>query len=233
MPNPTRQLVAAAFAALALASASAQTVAPPQGVVGLAASASVEVANDLLSVTLGTTREGADAAAVQAQLRQALDSALAEARRAARPGQVEVRTGSFGLVPRHDRNGRISGWQGSTDMVVEGRDMAAIGALATRLTTLAVTRVGQSLSREAREKAEGEVAAQAIARFCSKADEVARHFGYAGWTMREVNVTSADTPPMPIPRARVMAMAADEALPVEAGKATVTVSVGGTVQLTR
>ena len=63
---------------------------PPQGVVGLAASASVEVTKDLLSVAFSTTREGSDAAAVQSQLKQALDAALAEAKKAAKPGQLEV-----------------------------------------------------------------------------------------------------------------------------------------------
>ena len=47
-----------------------------------------------------TTREGQDAATVQSQLKQALDAALAEARKAARPGQVEVQTGNFSLYPR-------------------------------------------------------------------------------------------------------------------------------------
>ena len=68
---------------------------------GLSASASVEVAKDLLAVTFSTTQEGTDANAVQAQLKQALDAALAEAKKAARPGQVDVQTGNFSLYPRY------------------------------------------------------------------------------------------------------------------------------------
>jgi len=49
---------------------------PPQGVLGLSANASSEVAKDVLSVTFSTTREGSDANTVQAQLKQALDAAL-------------------------------------------------------------------------------------------------------------------------------------------------------------
>ena len=74
---------------------------PPQGVLGLSASASVEVTKDVLAVTFSTTREGTDANAVQAQLKQALDAALAEAKKAARPGQVDVQTGNFSLYPRY------------------------------------------------------------------------------------------------------------------------------------
>jgi predicted secreted protein len=90
-------------------------------VLSLTASASVEVTKDLLSITFSTTKEGADANAVQAQLKQALDAALAEAKKAARPGQVDVQTGAFSLYPRYAPKGGISGWQGSAEIVVDGR----------------------------------------------------------------------------------------------------------------
>ena len=228
---------AAACLALAAPLAWADTVAPPQGVVSLASSASIEITKDLLSITFNTTREGADAAGVQSQLKQALDAALAEARKAARPGQVEVRTGNFSLAPRYTNKGVPSGWQGNAELVVEGRDMPAIGQLSARITTLTINRVGYDLSRELREKSEAEVSAQAIARYRAKAADYAKQFGYTGYTLREVNVNTNEPPPgRPIPmlmRASAAAAPADEALPLEAGKGTVTVNVSGTVQLTR
>ncbi|HWK82198.1 MAG TPA: SIMPL domain-containing protein, partial [Caldimonas sp.] len=129
--------VAVALAAIAVPALSADTP-PPQGVLGLAASASVEVTKDLLSVTFSTTREGADANLVQAQLKQALDAALAEARKAARPGQIDVQTGNFSLYPRYAAKGGISGWQGSAELVVEGRDMAGIGQLSGHIATMTI-----------------------------------------------------------------------------------------------
>ena len=143
---------------------------PPQGVLGLSANASVEVAKDLLAVTFSTTREGADANTVQAQLKQALDAALAEAKKAAKPGQVDVQTGNFSIYPRYANapgSGRaptITGWQGSAELIVEGRDMAAIGQLTGRITTMTIARVAYRLSREASQRVEGDVAAEAIAR---------------------------------------------------------------------
>ncbi len=237
--------VALALAALgAAASASAQTVPPPQNVVSLNASATVEVPRDWLTVVFSTTKEGSDAAQVQSELKLALDAALAEARRGARPGQVEVRSGNFSLQPRYVANNQrnaggmpqISGWLGSTEMFVEGRDVAAISQLAGRVRTLTIARTGFSLSREAREKVETEVSAMAIARFRTRADEVAQAFGFSGWTLREVSV-SADTPPMPVPMMRAVAaaapMSADASLPVEAGTGTVTATVSGSLQLTK
>ncbi len=225
----------AALAALALAAstaAGAAEPAPPQNVLSMAASATQEVTQDLLMIVLATSREGSDAATVQAQLRQALDTALTEARKAARPGQVDVRTGNFSLQPRYTPKGQINGWQGNAELVLEGRDLPALAQLAGKLNTLSIARVGYGLSRETREKVEAEVAAQAIARFRARASDYARQFGFAGYSIREVNVGTSDAM-MPVPMLRARAMAAapmsDESLPVEAGKSAVTVQVNGSV----
>jgi predicted secreted protein len=214
----------------------AQGTAAPQNVVSLSASATVEVTKDLLTVVFSTTREGADAGLVQSQLKQALDAALLEARRIAKPGQVEVQTGNFSLHPRYSPKGGISGWQGSAELVVEGRDTQAVAQLAGRIQTMNIGRVGFSLSREAREKVDAEVSALAINNFRARAETTTRHFGFTGWTLREVQLTGSDPGgpmPMPMMRAQASRMAADEALPVEAGRANVTVVVSGSVQMTR
>ena len=227
-----------ALAAVAAVS-SAQTVPEPKNVVSLAAAASLQVPHDWLTVVLATTREGNDAAALQAQLKLALDTALAEARRAARgtaPQDLEVQTGGFSLNPRYGRDGRMSGWSGRAELQLQGRDTAAIAQLAGRIQTLTVASTGFSLSREAREKVESQVVAEAIGRFRARADEVSRQFGFAGWSLREVNVQTELPLGQPQPRMRVasaMAVSADEALPVEAGKATVSVTVAGSVALSR
>lgn len=223
-----------ALAAVGVA-AQAQTlnVSPPQRVLSLSASASMDVPNDWLTLTFSTTREAGEAGAVQAALRQALDAALAEARKVARPGQVEVRAGNLSVFPRYNPKGGISGWQGSTELVVEGRDMAAIAQLAPRVTSLTIARVGYSLSREAREQLESEVGARAIERYKQRAAEVTRQFGFNRWNLREVQLsTDAASPPMPVFKARAMAApAADEALPVEPGRGQVSATVSGSIQM--
>jgi predicted secreted protein len=209
----------------------------PQNVVNLSAEASREVPQDLITITLVAIREGADAATVQAQLRQALDAALTEARKVVRPGQLELRTGAFNLVPRYaNRPGAvpvISGWQGRAELVLEGGDTAAIGQLAGRLGSLTVARVGYGLSREARDKVEAEVAAQAIARFKARAEAHAQQFGFAGYSLREVSVNGGESggPPQPMYRMAAAPMAAEQAQPLEPGKTTVSVSVNGSIQL--
>jgi len=228
--------LAAAGAALAFAAAqpARADTPPPQGVLSLTTSATVEVTKDVLAVTFSTTKDGADANAVQAQLKQALDAALAEAKKAARPGQVDVQTGAFSLFPRYTSKGGITGWQGTAEIIVDGRDMAAIGQLSGRITTMTVARVAYRLSREAGQKVEADVAAEAIARYRAKAGEYAKQFGYASYSIREVNVTTTEPPqgPMPMARAQTAAMSAPgDALSVEPGKAQVNASVSGTVQM--
>lgn len=217
------------------AAAQVPVLAPPANVVSLSATATIELPTDWLTVVYTTTREGPEAAAVQTQLRQALDAALAEARKVAKPGEVLVRTGGFSLNPRYAAKGGITGWQGSAELVVEGRDATAIAQTMGRIQTMTIGRVGWSLSRDARERVEGEASAQAITKFRARADAVARQFGMTGYAIREVNVMTNEPPPgMPQPMARVRAMAAgaaEESLPVEAGKALVTATVSGSVQM--
>jgi predicted secreted protein len=206
----------------------------PLNVIQLSASAAVEVQQDVLTISMSTTREAADANVVQTQLKTALDTALAEAKKASSPGQLDVRTGNFSLYPRHTREGKINGWQGTTELVLEGRDFAKISALAGKIQTLTVANVAFSLSREQRTKVEAEAQSQAIERFRAKAADISKSFGMSSYTLREVAVNAGDQGFVPRPRGMQLEMkmsSADAAVPVEAGKSTVTVTVSGTVQL--
>lgn len=228
-------LLAATFSAPALAQVPPNLPQLFQNVVGLQASATREVTKDLLSVTLNTTREGADAATVQSGLKQALDAALKEAKKSAKPGEIDVSTGNFSIFPKYTNKGVISGWSGTAELVVEGKDIPGIAQLTGRITTLSIARVQTGLSREARQKVENEVAAQAIAAYREKAAEYAKQFGFTGFTLREVQVNANDfSPPAPMMmKAARGAADASESLPVELGKGNVTVNVNGTVQLTK
>ena len=208
--------------------------APLQNVVSLSASGAVEVTQDLLAITLNATRDGADAAVVQSQLKTVLDAALAEARKAAQPGQMDVRTGNFSLFPRYDKANKISGWLGTAELVLEGRDFPRIAATGGKIPNMTIANIGFGLSREQRAKVEGEAQTKAIEQFKAQATEIARNFGFSAFTFREVAVNSHDNQEV---RPRMMAMAkgasmsSDAPIPVEAGKSTVVVSVSGSVQM--
>lgn len=231
--NKTRTFLAGCALLAAAAQLPAQTLPAPQNVLQLQASGSVEVQQDLLVMTLSTARDGADPSTVQSQLKTALDAALTEARKSAQPGQLDVRSGNFALYPRHDRQGRIAGWTGSAELVLEGRDFPRITQAAGRIQTMTLGGIAFGLSREQRAKVETDAQSEAIERFKAKAAELARGFGFSGYTLREVAVNSNE--PGPVPRFRAMAVeakaASDSPVPVEPGKSTVTVTVSGSVQL--
>ncbi|MBC7648862.1 MAG: SIMPL domain-containing protein [Vitreoscilla sp.] len=205
-----------------------------QNVAQLSASGTVEVQQDLLAIAMNTSASGADANQVQTQLKQALDAALAVARPAVLPGQLDLRTGNFSLYPRYGKDGKINGWQGATELVLEGRDFTRITTTAGKIQSLTMGNVSFALSREQRTKVEAEAQTIAIDRFKAKALEVTKSFGFAGYTLREVSINANDQGFQPRPR--VMAMQAksemsDSPVSVEAGKSTVLVNVSGSVQM--
>jgi predicted secreted protein len=231
-----RTLACALFVSTCLQPALAQgPVLPvPQNLVSLTSSGQVEALQDTLAIHLNTTKEGSDAQGVQQQLKQAVEAALAQAKPAAQPGLMEVRTGQFSLHPRYGRDGRISGWSGNAEVVLEGRDFARISATAGKIQSLTVQNVGYSLSREQKVLLETQAQEKAIEAFRNKAQSLSKSFGFGGYSLREINVSAQDVPQYG-PRPRVMMAAksaeADSAVPVEAGKSVVTVMVSGSVQL--
>lgn len=226
-------MLAALLGGMATLPAAAQPV-PPARLLHLQASAQRELNQDWLTVNLQAVREGADAATVQAQLKAVLDAALQQAR-AARGEGLAVRTGGFHLGPRYDNNGRVRGWQGQAELILEGRDSSRIAQLAGQLNGLNIVSVQPSVSRESREKAQAELGAEAIAAFRAKAQAASLAFGQRGYTLHELHLHDGGAPaptPRPMLRAlRMEAAAADAPLPVEAGTSLVSVSVQGSVRL--
>ncbi len=205
-----------------------------QNVVQLSASAAVDVAQDLMVFSMSTTRDGSDASAVQTQLKLALEAALSEAKKVINSGQLDVKTGQFSLSPRYGREGKINGWQGTVEMVMEGRDFEKISSTAGKIQSLSVAGVSFGLSRELRARVQTDAQAQAIANFKVQAESIAKGFGFSGYTLREITVNANDVGQPFRPRLMAMesrAVMADAPVPVEAGKSTVQVTVGGSVQL--
>ena len=130
------------------------------------------------------------------------------------------------------RDGTLTGWQGTAELVLEGRDFPRIAQTAGRISTMTIRNIGFSLSREQQAKAETEAQGLAIDNFKQRADELAKRFGFSGYTLREVSVNANVGAPF---QPRMMAMeakaASDSPVPVEAGKASVMVNVSGSVQL--
>jgi len=215
-------------------SAFGQTVAAdgPARRVSLSAQAEVRLAPELITLSMSTVREGYAAQAVQSELQTALDAALTVVKADAAPALMAVRTGRFGLSPRYGRDGKISGWLGSAELVLEGSDFLRIAAAAGKVESMTVARVGFALSPQQRQRAQEQAQTQAIALFRQRAADIAKAFDAAGYTVDDVSLRYDDAPtPMRSERLSVRAMSDIAAVPVEAGLTTVRVSASGSVRL--
>ncbi|GAB3626322.1 periplasmic or secreted protein [Pandoraea terrae] len=228
-----------AAAALLLAAAGAAHAqagefhAPVAGVLSLDAQATADVPQDTVHITMFAEQQGSDPAAISAALnRKAADAVkIAKAQT-----DVDVQTGNVSLYPTSDRDGRISAWRGRTELLLKSKDFPAASRLASQLSgQMQIGGVSFSLSREAQRATQAKLTEQAIASFREQAQSNARAFGYGGYTIRQVQV-GQNAPIMPRQYMVMSAMAdkaAAPAMPLEGGKAQVTVTVSGSVQMTR
>ena len=141
-------------------------------VLHLSASAQTEVPQDWLVINLSVQKEGLQAPAVQKQLNATLSSALAVATPMAKAGALEVKTGDMNVSPRYGRDGKMNGWVGSAQLVLQGRDAEQITTLAGRLLELTVSQIDWRLSPEQKIAAEARIQAEAVAHFQSKAQSL-------------------------------------------------------------
>ena len=215
--------------------AQAQTQPLPHNVVQLSASAQQQVRQDWLTLTLAQRVQGADPAALQRRLGQSVEAALRQLRPQVRAGEFELGTGHFSLQPRHDPEGQIVGWIGSAELLLQGRDVAALATAAAQVRGLNVSQMAFSLSPQARQQVEASVRSAAIERFRASAQQVARDFGFASYTLREIAISDGEQEFSARPRLMMAAQArldgAEAALPAEPGTAQVQVTVAGTVQM--
>ena len=146
--------LAAVQPAHAQAQAPAATEAPASRApeLSLQATASSEVKQDTVRITLSAEVDAPDQPAAGKKLSAALDDVVKRARDVK---GVEVRTGSYNVWPNTNNKGKIASWRGHGEVVLESKDFAAAAALASKLSDkTAISNIGFLLSREAREAEE-------------------------------------------------------------------------------
>jgi predicted secreted protein len=188
----------------------------------------------VVQLTLAAEQEGAEPSAISSALSARTQAVLAQAKRTS---GVEAQSGGFTIHPSTDRNGRISTWRGRSEVILKSKDFAAVSKLAGELANqMQVQNVAFSLSREARQATEAKLAEQAVSAFRDKAQTSTKLFGYSNYTIREVSMNDSGGVVPPTPRmyaAKAMSADAGAPIPMEGGKAHVTVSVNGSVQMVK
>jgi len=201
------------------------------------------VQQDWLVIRLTVQKEGPSASLVQTQLKNVMTAALSQAQVPERvqndsPGQaLQISTGQLQVSPRYNNEGKSSGWAGLAELIVQGRDLERITALAGRLSGLTVSQVEWKISPELLAQTEAKVQGQAVAQGRAKADALTQQLGFSRYTVGEVTLGSPGSGQSFGPRAMPMAMmdAAPDArsapIPVQAGQAQVMVLVSGHILL--
>jgi predicted secreted protein len=229
-----------AVALLLVFPASAQNAVAPataHDALTLDATVASEVIPDLAVVTLAAEAQGVDAAPITREVQQIINAALAQAKTTA---GVEARTGAFATSQRWNNKGVRDGWTVRAELILKARDFAVLGTLAGKLAQqkLMIVSSGFELSRELREREEQALIERGIAAFRSKAQTASRAFGFSNYTLRDVNLGSISGDVRPVqPKVYAMRAAAPgaeaEPMAIEGGKIALTLTVNGTVLMSK
>ena len=223
----------ATLACTLLAVAPLSVGAEAQREVTLSASAQKSVAQDWLSMRFAVRKDGSDAPAVQAELKQRLQQALGAVQGMASGEALQVQTGAFHVSPRYSNSGSVRGWQGTAELVLSGRDFGLIGQASAKLRDLVAVSVDFSVSSALERKTREALRLEAIAAFQAQAASVSKAFGYGAYELLEANVGSdvANNPGHPVMMARALVAEEDVAVPVQAGNDVINVRVSGRIRL--
>ena len=200
----------------------------------LRAQASASLLQDTVTITLAKDAQGQNAQTVNQLLAQAIDWA-----RQIAPGSdaIMVSTRAFRVTPIFTRDGKMNGWQGHAELVLESRDIAAASALATRLSEqLVLASVYFSLSEQARHAEEAKLLTQVAQAFRARAQLATPAFGFKQYDVQKIDLGGSGAVPAPAAMmVRAAPMPGGAAPPVEVpmvpDSVSVSISVSGTVGL--
>ncbi|MCB1790824.1 MAG: SIMPL domain-containing protein [Gammaproteobacteria bacterium] len=223
--------LALAASLTALAPAAAETPLTYNRV-NLNETAQTEVDNDLLVAVMTARAEGRDAATPADQVNRAIDWAVNMVRSVP---EIKVQTLGYSTSPIYDKN-EIRGWRVSQSIRLESRDNRALGDLVARMQSeLHLQSLGYEVSDEQRRRHLDGLTDTALARFQTRAQNIAKALGRKGFRIVQLHVNDSQQAPVPMVRGVMMEAAkADFSVAparIEGGTQTMTISVNGEVEL--
>lgn len=198
----------------------------------LQAEANAEIAQDTVQITLAAELSDTTQTAVADALTKTLQDTMKQAKASAEgKADIKISSGNYRIWPMNDKDGKITNWRGRAEILLESTDFAAASALAATVSDrMPVANLRFSVSPQERAKKEEALLAEAAQAFRDRAQALADAFGYAGYSVKEINLGGAGARYEAAPR--MMAMAADKAsVPLEGGTEMVSVSINGSIFL--
>ena len=181
----------------------AQTTQKEGPTLDLDAQSRLQVPNDEMQVVFAIEREGTDLAAMNQAVLQALNSAIADAKKT---DGVKSRMGSVYTNPNWTSQGKTNGWKVRGEISLQSKNFASLGNLVGQLSQrLQMSGVQFRLSDESRVAAEKELIRSAAAAFRAKAQEAAAALGFKSFDVKAVNLNgSGNTVVRPMPMMKAM-----------------------------
>lgn len=202
---------------------------PDGGTIVVTGTGRVSVQPDVADLRLGVNvaRPSVEAARIEAA--RTMDAILAAVDAAGVP-RTDVRTAMLSVQPRYDyRDGRapaLTGYDIANVVDVTVRDLGTLGAVVDGTLGAGATSMDGLTFRVADPApAEREARVRAMAEARARADVLADAAALTIDGVVDIVESAPVRPPIPMPKAERMAMAADVATPVEGGELEVAVSV--------
>jgi len=186
------------------------------------------VENDRMQAVLSVTAEDDNAARLADQINRSMDTALKTAKARVK---VEVRTGGYRTYPVYNKE-KIQRWRATQELLLESSDFAELGNLIGQLQErLQVASINFSVSSARRAAVEDELIAQALDAFKQRAELVRKQLAAKGYRIVDVSLNTGGGQPVPIMRSLTMEATSVAPPAVEAGTSTLSVNVGGVIEL--
>lgn len=202
-------------------------------ILNLEAQAYTEVPQDTVTITLQATRQSSEQAVVTQQLTEVVSHVLAEAKK---QDKVKVSSGNYYVRPQHDKDGKVTGWIGQSQLLFESTDIEAASKLAaTYQDQMPVANVNFSVSKKTRMQVESELMQDAAQAFQQRALAMAQALGFSSYRLKEVNLGGRGAV-FKAPRAQYEMMAASavgaaQDLPIDSGTEELSLSLSGSIYL--
>ena len=221
-----------ALAAAAAAAGVVQAAEPTAGYnqVVLQAEAQREMPNDMLNATLYVELSDASPVALAAALNRAANEALLAAREFR---SVRAYSGNNQTFPIYSKGNVLQAWRARAEIRLESRDFEAASRLMGKLqASMQLGGTTFSVSPEARQQAEDELIAQAVAAFKARARIVQDALSGRSYKIRNLRVNTGFNAPAPrFLRAMAASTAEVPAPGLEGGVSVVKVHTEGTIEV--
>ena len=186
------------------------------------------VDNDRMQAVLSTTAEDDNTARLADQINKTMDWALKAAKTKTK---IEVRTGGYRTHPVYDKD-KIRRWRATQELIIEGSDFAELGGLIGQLQErLQVTSINFSVSAEKRRAVEDDLIAQSLEAYKQRAELVRKQLAAKSYRIVDISINTGGGQPVPLMRGLAMESASVAPPALEAGTSTLTLMVGGTIEL--